>query len=107
MPDRGTQSLIAINLINILMAVILKWSVYDVMFVYWLQSISIGIFTFYKLYSYPMERIKLYQDYPDPLNNYGRRCDQPFNNRRAIPKHNYSFDFYGFKNVYECYSAQK
>jgi hypothetical protein len=58
MPDRSTQYLIAVNLINILMAVILKWSIYDVMSVYWFQSISIGIFTFYKLYTYPIEQIE-------------------------------------------------
>jgi len=58
MPDRSTQSLIAVNLINILMAIIFKWSIYDVMLVYWFQSVSIGIFTFYKLYNYPMEKIK-------------------------------------------------
>lgn len=56
--DRSTQSLIAVNLINILMAVFFRWSVYDVMLVYWFQSVSIGIFTFYKLYSYPMEQVK-------------------------------------------------
>ncbi len=103
--DRSTQSLIAVNLINILMAVFFRWSVYDVMLVYWFQSVSIGIFTFYNHCRYLQQT--LYQDYPDPLNDYGRRCDQPFNNWRAIPKHNYSFDFYGFKNVYGCYSAQK
>ena len=58
MPDRSTQSLIAVNLINILMAIIFKWNIYDVMLVYWFQSVSIGIFTFYKLYSFPMEKIK-------------------------------------------------
>lgn len=58
MTDRSTQYLIAVNFINILMAIILKWSIYDVMFVYWFQSISIGIFTFYKLYTYPIEQIE-------------------------------------------------
>ena len=57
MPDRSTQSLIAVNLINILMAIIFNWNIYDVMLVYWFQSVSIGIFTFYKLYSYPIEKI--------------------------------------------------
>ncbi|MBM4235465.1 MAG: hypothetical protein FJ152_03215 [Firmicutes bacterium] len=57
MPDRSTQFLIAVNLINIVMAIIFKWSIYDVMLVYWFQSVSIGIFTFYKLYSYPIEKI--------------------------------------------------
>jgi len=58
MHDRSTQSLIAVNLISILMAIILKWSIYDVMIIYWFQSVSIGIFTFYKLYSYPLEQIE-------------------------------------------------
>ena len=58
MPDRTTQSLIAVNLINIIMAIIFKWSIYDVMIVYWFQSVSIGIFTFYRLYSYPLEQIE-------------------------------------------------
>ena len=58
MADRSTQTLIAVNLINIVMAVIFKWSIYDVMLIYWFQSVSIGIFTFYKLYSYPMEQIE-------------------------------------------------
>jgi hypothetical protein len=65
--DRSTQSLIAVNLINILMAVFFRWSVYDVMLVYWFQSVSIGIFTFYKLYSYPMEQIKKEMNDEKPL----------------------------------------
>jgi hypothetical protein len=58
MPDRSTQSLIAVNLFNILMAIIFKWNIFDVMIVYWFQSISIGIFTFYRLYTYPLEQIE-------------------------------------------------
>ncbi len=58
MSDRSTQYLIAVNLINIVMAVLFKWSIYDVMIVYWFQSISIGVFTFYKLYTYPIEQIE-------------------------------------------------
>ena len=58
MPDRSTQSLIAVNLFNILMAIIFKWNIFDVMIVYWFQSISIGIFTFYRLYNYPLEQIE-------------------------------------------------
>ena len=58
MPDRSTQSLIAVNLFNILMAIIFKWNIYDVILVYWFQSVSIGIFTFYRLYSYPLEQIE-------------------------------------------------
>jgi hypothetical protein len=58
MPDRSTQSLIAVNLFNILMAIIFKWNIFNVMIVYWFQSISIGIFTFYRLYNYPLERIE-------------------------------------------------
>jgi hypothetical protein len=57
MTDRSTQLLIAVNLVNILMAIIFKWNIYDVMVVYWFQSVSIGIFTFYRLYSYPLEQI--------------------------------------------------
>ena len=67
MADRSTQTLIAVNLINILMAVIFKWSIYDVMIVYWFQSLSIGIFTFYKLYSYPMEKIEREMSGDKPL----------------------------------------
>jgi len=62
MPDRSTQLLIAVNLINILMAIIFNWSIFDVMLVYWFQSVSIGIFTFYKLYSYPIEKINKEMD---------------------------------------------
>lgn len=58
MSDRSIQSLIAVNLFNILMAIIFKWNIFDVMIVYWFQSISIGIFTFYRLYSYPLEQIE-------------------------------------------------
>jgi len=67
MPDRTTQSLIAVNLINILMAIIFKWSIYDVMIVYWFQSVSIGIFTFYRLYNYPLEDIEREMSDDNPL----------------------------------------
>jgi len=67
MADRSIRILIAVNLINILMAVILKWTVYDVMIVYWFQSLSIGIFTFYKLISYPMEQIEIEMSSDKPL----------------------------------------
>ncbi|MGM0688780.1 MAG: DUF6498-containing protein [Bacillota bacterium] len=71
MPDRTTQSLIAVNLINILMAIIFRWSIYDVMIVYWFQSVSIGIFTFYRLYNYPLEDIEreMSDDKPLELND--------------------------------------
>jgi len=67
MYDRSTKILIAVNLINILMAIIFKWNIYNVMLVYWFQSVSIGIFTFYKLYSYPIEQIKKEMDDDKPL----------------------------------------
>jgi hypothetical protein len=67
MPDRSTQSLIAVNLVNILMAIILKWNIYDVMIVYWFQSVSIGIFTFFRLYNYPLEQIKKEMSDDKPL----------------------------------------
>ncbi len=62
MYDKSTQSLIAVNLINIVMAVVFKWNVYDVMLVYWFQSVSIGIFTFFKLFTYPIEQIEREMD---------------------------------------------
>jgi hypothetical protein len=67
MPDRSTQSLIAVNLFNILMAIIFKWNIFDVMIVYWFQSISIGIFTFYRLYNYPLEQIEREMSDDKPL----------------------------------------
>jgi hypothetical protein len=67
MPDRSTLSLIAVNLFNIIMAVIFKWNIFDVMIVYWFQSISIGIFTFYRLYTYPLEQIEREMDDGKPL----------------------------------------
>ncbi len=67
MSDRSTQSLIAVNLFNILMAIIFKWNIFDVMIVYWFQSISIGIFTFYRLYTYPLEQIEREMDDGKPL----------------------------------------
>jgi hypothetical protein len=36
---------------------ILEWNIYDVMIVYWFQRVSIGIFIFYRLFSYPLELI--------------------------------------------------
>ncbi len=58
MYDKSTKSLIAVNLINIVMAVVFKWNVYDVMLVYWFQSVSIGFFTFYRLYTYPIDQVE-------------------------------------------------
>ena len=56
MHDRSYWTLIGANFINMLLAMIFRWSIYDVMLVYWFQSISIGIFTFYKLLNYPLEQ---------------------------------------------------
>jgi hypothetical protein len=67
MPDRSTQSLIAVNMLNILMAIIFKWNIYDVMIVYWFQSVSIGIFTFFRLYNYPLEQIEKEMSDDKPL----------------------------------------
>jgi len=49
------------------MAIIFKWSIYDVMIVYWFQSVSIGIFTFYRLYSYPLEQVEKEMSAEKPL----------------------------------------
>lgn len=46
--------LIATNLVAIVMAVIYGWDATNVLFIYWCQSIIIGIFTYFKLMSFPV-----------------------------------------------------
>lgn len=53
--DKSTWSLISANIITVAMAIIWRWSVYDVIFVYWCQSVIIGVFTFHKLLTFSLE----------------------------------------------------
>jgi hypothetical protein len=47
--DSSVQSLIVCNLVVIVWAVIEKWSIFTLMWIYWTQSVSIGIFCFIRM----------------------------------------------------------
>ena len=53
--DKSTWSLIGANIITAAMAIIWRWSVYDIIFVYWCQSVIIGVFTFHKLLTFSLD----------------------------------------------------
>ena len=47
--DLTIRSLIASNLVVIVWALIEKWSIVTIMWIYWTQSVTIGIFWFIKM----------------------------------------------------------
>jgi hypothetical protein len=49
--DLTVQSLIASNLVVVIWALIEKWPIFAIMWIYWIQSASIGIFWFIKMIS--------------------------------------------------------
>lgn len=60
--DSSALVLILSNLITIILAVIFSWSIMIILWSYWLQSVIIGFFNFFKILSlknYSAERVKL------------------------------------------------
>lgn len=47
--DPTIWSLIAVNLLTILLALKFNWSLLELMWIYWAQSVTIGVFNFFRL----------------------------------------------------------
>jgi len=47
--DRSVQSLIFVNILTIVFALIDNWNLFDILFIYWCQSVIIGIFNFLRI----------------------------------------------------------
>lgn len=98
--NKTTISLIIANLVNIFLAIILGWGLGTIMAIYWVQSIIIGIFTFAKLSSIPLEAYqKAIENGEIKLTVNGREITDPAEFKRKDPL--FFLVHYGFFHI--CY----
>ena len=67
----STTSLVIANLIPIVLAVLEGWSLQELMLIYWVQSVLIGVFTIFRILS--LENFSTQKVGPDMLSDYGKR----------------------------------
>ena len=95
LPDLPVLSLIVSNLIAIAWALIAGWSLVDMMWVYWFQSVSIGVFVFARLVALPGFSLK----YARSANLVGADA-RPTRGTKARIATAFFFHYGGFQTVH-------